>query len=103
MPALPSPFTEEDIEMTKPRPIPKQRTKQQKIIAALVDRGYRITANPRGARYVELVLRPGGQSLLRSGQSHKLLVSRSGSLRWTRGAHQESMLFSDFTMSQLLP
>jgi hypothetical protein len=78
-------------------------TRQQKIVAALRARGYRIARRDRELQRVELTLRPGGRSLLRTDLMHTVIVGRSGGLRWCRGTDTtRSMLFSDFALQTLL-
>jgi hypothetical protein len=77
-------------------------TRQQKIVNALVARGYRVVRPDRELQRVELTLKPNGRSLLRTDVAHTILVGRSGGLRWCLGTDvTKSTLFSDYALASL--
>ena len=82
-------------------------TIQQRLVAAIEARGYVRQFNPRSSRFIELV--PGGAEcrcliMPRDGiiPEHRVLVGKSGALRYTTGSIGNSFAFSDRMKQRLI-
>lgn len=84
-----------------------KKTIQDRLVAAIEARGYVRQSNPRSERYVELVMGAGCRPLLKPRDDgmvadHRILVGRSGALRYTTGSIGDSFAFSDRMKNQLI-
>lgn len=84
-------------------------TIQTRLIAAIEARGYVQQRNIRSSRYVELVMGPECRPLLLSRSDtpgnvpeHRILVGKSGALRYTTGSIGDSIAFSDRMKQRLI-
>lgn len=82
-------------------------TIQTRLVAAIEARGYVRQPNPRSSRYVELVMGPDCRPLLKPREDgriaeHRVLVGRSGALRYTTGSIGQSFAFSERMKNRLI-
>lgn len=81
-------------------------TIQTRLVADLEARGYVRQHNPRSSRFVELVMGQECRALLapRDGgvPDHRVLVGKSGALRYTTGSIGDSFAFSDRMKQRLI-
>lgn len=75
--------------------------RKDKLVAALVARGYVPRQNPRSSRYAEFTPGPLARLLL-SSSDHRVLVGSLGALRWTTGSIADNHAFSPRAVDHLI-